>query len=56
MNLSAPKQSTFLAGAVLGAVGIVGSFVPLPVIGAYVGYLLMAGFLVLVAGNLMKGL
>ena len=56
MNLSAPKQVTFIVAVVIALLGLVGSFVALPVLSAYSFWLVVLGFVVLAAANMMEGL
>lgn len=58
MNLTPPKNVTFWVSIVLGVLGIVGTFAPsLPVIGGALAFwFLLVGFVLLAAGNLLKGL
>ncbi|HUN22840.1 MAG TPA: hypothetical protein PK299_06890 [Anaerolineales bacterium] len=56
MQLSAPKQYTFLVAVILALLGIIGYFAPtLPVVGAYHFWLMLVGFIVLAVGNLIDG-
>jgi hypothetical protein len=56
MKLNAPKKNTWLIAVILGVVGIVASFVTIPYISAYAGYLVMAGFGILAVSTFLKGL
>jgi hypothetical protein len=56
MKLNAPKKMTWMIAVVLGVVGIIASFVAIPVASAYAGYLVMAGFAVLAIATFVKGL
>ena len=56
MKLSAPKQVTFIIAVVLALLGLVGSFVAIPVVSGYAFLLVVLGFIVLAAGNMMEGL
>ena len=53
--LSAPRQNSFLIAVVLGALGIVGAFVVIPVVTANAFWLVAAGFLLLVVACLTTG-
>ncbi|NNE93224.1 MAG: hypothetical protein HKN23_16395 [Verrucomicrobiales bacterium] len=47
---------SFLIALILGILALVGNFVPtIPVIGVYEFWLAIAAYLVLAAGNTMKG-
>lgn len=57
MLLSAPTKFVFIIAivlAVLSLLPVIG--IPLGALGAYSYWLLLAAFIVLVAGNLMKGI
>ena len=56
MNLSAPKNVTFYVALVLGVLGILGGLIPLGFVTTYSFWLLVVGFVVLVAANLMPDL
>lgn len=57
MRLSAPTQPVFIISVVLGVIGILPMLgIVLPVIGAWAGWALVAGFILLVLANLLKGL
>ena len=56
MKLSAPKQITWIIAVVLGVLGLLGTFVALPVIGAYSVWLLFLGFAILAVATLVDGL
>ena len=56
MNLSAPKQVTFWVAVVIGLVGLVASFVPIPVLSPLAFWIVVLGFVILVLGNLLQGL
>jgi hypothetical protein len=56
MKLSPPKTITYWIAVILGLLGIVGTFVALPLIGGYEFWLLALGFVLLALANLMEGL
>lgn len=56
MKLSAPKNVTFYVALVLGLLGILGGLVPLGFLTSFSFWLLVLGFVVLVAANLMPDL
>ena len=56
MKLSAPTQPVFLIAMVLALVGIISIFVSIPVLSGFAFWLVVAGLVVLAAGNLLKGL
>jgi len=55
MKLSAPKQMTFYVAVALFLLGLIGSFVAIPVISGYTFWLVVVGFVVLALGNTMSG-
>ena len=55
MNLSAPKQITWLIAVIVGVLGILGKFVAIPFISAYAFWLVVVAFLILVVGTFMDG-
>jgi hypothetical protein len=54
MKLSEPKVITFWIAVILGVLGILGFFVA--ALAPYAFWLVLAGLVVLAAGNLIKGL
>lgn len=56
MQLSAPKQVTFWVAVVVGLVGLVSSFVAIPVLSGFAFWIVVLGFVILIAANLMEGL
>ena len=56
MNLSAPKNTTFYIALVLGLLGLLGFIIQLPFITGAAFWLVLLGFLVLVAAVLMPDL
>jgi hypothetical protein len=56
MNLSAPKNVTWIVAVVLGLLGFIGNFVALPVIGGFSFWLLFIGFAILVVATFVEGL
>ncbi len=54
MNLNKPKDVTFIIAVVLAVLGLLGFFVP--ALAAYSLWLILVGFIVLAAGNLVAGL
>jgi predicted membrane channel-forming protein YqfA (hemolysin III family) len=55
MNLNAPKQTTFIISVVLAVVALLSIFVAIPFVTVNAFWVLTAGFVVLVAGNLLAG-
>ncbi len=55
MRLSAPKKWVFWTSVALAAVGLVGSFVTIPFVSGIALWLVLAGYVLLAAGNLLKG-
>ncbi len=56
MNLSAPKQTTFLVAVVLAALGFLGYLITIPVLTDLAFWFVLIGFVVLAVGNLVEGL
>jgi hypothetical protein len=56
MNLSAPKNLTWIIAVVLGVLGLLGYFVALPVIGGASFWLLFLGFAILAVATFVDGL
>ncbi len=56
MKLSAPKQITFWIAVVIAVLGILAKLVTIPVLSGFAGWLVVIGFIVLAAGNLVEGL
>ena len=56
MKLSAPKQMTFWVAVIIGLVGLVASFVPIPVISPFAFWVVVVGFVILALANLLEGL
>jgi hypothetical protein len=56
MKLSAPKNLTWWIAVVLGVLGLLGSFVSLPVISGLSVWLLFLGFAVLAVATYVEGI
>ncbi len=56
MKLSAPKQITFWIAVVVAVVGVIASFVTIPVLSGFAFWLVVIAFIILAAGNLVDGL
>ena len=56
MKANAPKNITLYIAVILAILGVLGSFITIPVVTGISFWLLLAGFVVLLAGNLLKGL
>lgn len=56
MNLSAPTLPVFLIAVVLFVLALLGHFAVIPAIAVYKFWLAIGAFVVLAAGNLLKGL
>jgi len=54
--MNAPKQITVIIAVILAVVALVGYFVAIPFVSAYAFWILCVGFLVLLAGNIFKGI
>lgn len=56
MNLSAPKNLTWIIAVVVGLLGFLGNFVAIPVIGGFSFWLLFIGFALLAVATFIDGL
>jgi threonine/homoserine/homoserine lactone efflux protein len=56
MKLSEPKQITFWIALIVAIVGVLASLVTIPVLSGIAFWLVVIAFIILAAGNLMKGL
>ncbi len=56
MNLSAPTQPIFLIAVIIAALAIISTFVAIPVISMNAFWVAIVAFIVLMVGNLAKGL
>lgn len=55
MRLSAPTQLLFVVSLILAILGVVGTFVVIPVATQYAFWLVVAGYAVLAFGCLFRG-
>lgn len=55
MNLSKPKNVTFIIAVIVALVGIVAQLVTIPVLSGFAFWLVVIAFLILAAGNLFEG-
>ena len=55
MNLSAPTQPVFLISVILAVLAVVATFVAIPVVSANAFWVAIIAYIVLLAGNVMKG-
>ncbi len=56
MKLQKPKNVTFIISLVLAGLGVLGTLVSIPVISGLAFWLVVAGYVLLALGNLLKGL
>jgi cytochrome c oxidase subunit IV len=56
MEISKPKTITFWIAVVLAALGLISYLVTIPVLSGFAFWLVVLGFVLLAAGNLVKGL
>lgn len=56
MRLSPPKQITFWIAVIVALLGIIASFVTIPVLSGFSFWLVVIGFVILAAANLVDGL
>jgi len=55
MNLSAPTQVVFIISLILAVLALIGHFVNIPIVTQYQFWIAIAGYVVLAAGCMMKG-
>ena len=55
MRISAPKKVTFWVAVVLAVLGLLASLVTIPVLSGIAFWLVVIGFIILAAGNLIEG-
>ena len=56
MKLSAPKAIVFWISLIVGIIAIAGMIIPLGIISGFAPWLLVGAFVLLVLGNMLKGL
>ncbi len=56
MSPSTPKKITWILGLLLGTLGIIGHYANVDILTEYNYILLLAGFIILVAGTSFRGL
>lgn len=56
MNLNEPKDITFIIAAVIVFLGLIGFLATIPVITDFAFWLVLLGYLLLAAGNMVKDL
>lgn len=55
MRLTPPKKNTFYGSVALAALGLLGSIIAIPVVSDFAFWFVLVAFVVLAAGNAMKG-
>jgi hypothetical protein len=55
MKLTPPTKNVFYVSVLLAVLGILGSFISIPFVTAYAFWFLVAAYVVLFLGNIMKG-
>ena len=55
MKLSPPKQITFWIAVVVAILGVLASLITIPVLSGFAIWLVVIGFVILAAGNLIEG-
>jgi len=55
MNLSPPTTAVFIISVVLAVLAIIGTFVAIPVISANAFWVAIIAYIILVVGNLFRG-
>ncbi len=56
MKLSPPKTVTFWLALILAALGVLAKLVSIPVLSPFAFWLVVIGFVILLLGNMVKGL
>ncbi len=56
MKLSAPKQVTFWVAVVIGLIGLVVQIAQISILLPYAFWIVVVGFVILILGNMVKGL
>jgi hypothetical protein len=56
MRLSRPKVITWWIAVVFGVLGILGSFISIPLVSSYTFFFVVVGFVLLALATLLKGL
>jgi len=56
MKLSAPKQIVWIISLILGVLGVLSTFVAIPVITPYAFWVVVIAWLLLILATMMKGL
>ena len=56
MNLSAPKKVTWIVAVVIGALGVLGNFVQIPLLSDLSFVLVLIAFVLLAIATLLSGL
>ena len=56
MKLSAPQKTTWLIALIVGVLGILGTFVTIPVVSGIAFWLVAAAFVLLVLATYLEGL
>ena len=55
MRLNAPTFPVFVVSVILALLALVSLFVPIPFVSAYAFWLMLVAYVLLVAGNVLKG-
>lgn len=55
MKLSPPKQLTFWIALIVAVLGMIAQLVTIPVLSGFAFWLVVIGFVILAAGNLIDG-
>ena len=55
MRLSAPKQNTWIVALVIGLLGILATFVTIPVLSGFAFWLVVVAFVILVLSTALGG-
>ena len=55
MRLNPPTKAVFYLSAALAVLGLLGQYANVPLLSAYAFYLVLAGYILLFLGNVLKG-
>ncbi len=56
MKLTAPKPITFWIAVIVALIGLIAFLIPIPVLSGFAFWIVVLGFIILAAANLIEGL